>query len=101
MVTAMHPASFRALVALALLSPCAPAADYFVNSITGNNASGDGSVASPWRTITFALSQVPGPGDTIHVAAGTYDLTLGEVYPIDMKPGVSVIGAGFGVPILD
>ncbi|MCI0588100.1 MAG: DUF1565 domain-containing protein [Planctomycetes bacterium] len=97
----MRPAPLHALLVLSLLAPCAPAVDYFVNAATGNNASGDGSLASPWRTITFAVSQVQGPGDAIHVAAGVYDSALGETYPIDMKPGVSVIGAGFGVTILD
>ena len=80
-------------VLAALLGPVLPA-DYFVDSTGGSDLTGTGTSTDPWKTITHALSQVPGPGDTIHVAAGVHGLSLGEVFPLLMKPGVSLVGAG-------
>jgi hypothetical protein len=52
--------------------------------------------AIPCRTITFAMSQaVPGsPGDVIHVAPGTYNQALGEVFPIAVRSGVQLVASG-------
>ncbi|HET6201184.1 MAG TPA: DUF1565 domain-containing protein [Planctomycetota bacterium] len=88
-------------LALLLAAPAASAADYYVNAATGNDATGLGSLASPWKTITHALAQVPGPGDAIHVAAGIHNLALGEVFPLTMKPGVHLIGAGLALTLVD
>ncbi len=50
-----------------------------VNAGTGEDEPGRGRLNSPYRTISFALSQVDhGGGDTILVAPGVYDLALGE-----------------------
>ena len=46
-------------------------ANYYV-STTGNDITGNGSLASPWATITHAINTVGGPGVTINVRAGTY-----------------------------
>lgn len=46
-------------------------ANYYV-STTGSDTTGNGSLASPWQTITKAINQVGGPGVTINVRAGTY-----------------------------
>ena len=71
----------------------------------GSNETGNGSQANPWKTISYALTQVSGPDATIHVAPGTYDTDMGggwaEVFPIIMKDGVSLVGAGADVTILD
>jgi len=48
-----------------------PNANYYVSN-SGNNNTGNGSLASPWQTIEFAISKVGGPGVTINVRAGTY-----------------------------
>lgn len=69
--------------------------DYYVDALSGNNATGNGRIASPWKTISYALSQVAGPDVEIHVAPGTYDQALGESYPLIMEPGVSLVGAGY------
>lgn len=45
------------------------AADFYV-ATTGNDAN-NGSVTSPWKTITHA-GTVVGPGTTVHIAFGTY-----------------------------
>ncbi|HEY5611027.1 MAG TPA: FG-GAP-like repeat-containing protein, partial [Thermoanaerobaculia bacterium] len=78
----------------------ATADDYYV-ATTGSNTTGTGTEASPWKTITYALSQITGTGKTLHVAAGTYDTTLGETFPINIKNGVSLAGAGIDASILD
>ena len=46
------------------------AATYYV-STTGNDTAGNGSVNSPWRTITKGQSMLS-PGDTLYVRGGTY-----------------------------
>jgi hypothetical protein len=50
--------------------------------------------ASPCKTITYAMAQaVAGnPGDIINVASGTYNLALGEVFPIVFKSGIRLQG---------
>ena len=77
------------------------AIDCYVNSITGNNSTGDGSSAKPWKTITYALSQISGTGHIVHVEAGTYNPALGETFPILMENGVSLLGAGKATTIID
>ncbi len=65
---------------------------YYVNSVTGNNTTGNGSSGAPFKTITKALSVSAMAGDSIKVAAGTYDKTLGETFPIEMLSGRKLIG---------
>ncbi len=57
-----------------------PAANYYV-ATNGSNSSGDGSMAFPWETIGYALSQVP-DGSTILVRPGTYigQVRLDEIF---------------------
>jgi len=76
------------------------ATDYYVNATVGNNTN-DGSSVSPWKTITYGLGQITGTGHTLYVAAGTYNPTLGETFPILMKDGVSLVGAGIDISIID
>ena len=64
--------------------------DLFVDAGGGNDASGDGSATSPFKTISRALSYLynkPGvdeeglraePYTTIHIAPGIYNANLGE-----------------------
>jgi len=51
---------------------CGPlfAKDFFV-SPSGSDASGDGTIGKPWRTIAFALESVY-PGDVLFLRAGEY-----------------------------
>jgi hypothetical protein len=49
----------------------ANAQNYYV-STSGSDSSGNGSISSPWATISRASTQV-GPGATVHVAAGVYN----------------------------
>ena len=69
--------------------------DYYVNAVTGSDTSGDGRESNPWKTITYALSQVGGTEEdtaTIHVAAGNYNVELGESFPLQMESYVSLSG---------
>jgi len=57
---------------------------------------GDGSKESPFKTITACIelhTRLPGRARTAHVAAGTYDETLGEHFPLVLR-GLSLEGAG-------
>ncbi len=62
---------------------------YYV-STTGNDATGNGSVSKPWKTLYKATSAVSTVGDIIHVNAGTYI----ETAQCLLKPGVSLEGEG-------
>jgi len=74
-------------------------ATYYVDAVNGNNLTGDGSAAAPWKTITFALTHTT-EGDVVVIAPGLYDSTLGETFPITLKPGLQIIGAGRDSTIL-
>jgi hypothetical protein len=50
-----------------------------------------------FQTITSALEQVVS-GDTIQVASGVYDVSGGEVFPLHLKTGVSLVRALSGQP---
>jgi parallel beta-helix repeat protein len=63
---------------------------FVVNATTGLD-SNTGAAGSPFKTITHALS-LTGSGDTVQVQPGTYDVINGEIYPIAVPAGVSLIG---------
>ncbi len=68
------------------------AAVIYVNSATGADAAGAGaSAATPYKTITFALSKAQ-PGTFIQVAAGSYNKESGETFPLLLTPGVTLQG---------
>jgi len=60
-------------------------------STTGNNANSGTSAASPFRTITKALS-VATSGNTVLVRPGTYDAAGGETFPLHPAAGVILVG---------
>ena len=68
----------------------APAATLFIDSANGNDAAG-GTQAAPFKTISRALKQAK-LGDRIQLAPGTYSATSGEVFPLAIPAGVTVIG---------
>jgi parallel beta-helix repeat protein len=63
----------------------------FVNPTVGNDALGDGSQRSPWKTLTHALEQAQ-PGTVIMLSPGTYSAESGEQFPILLPDGVTVQG---------
>ncbi len=80
-----------ALVVLLLLFPAlAQAADWYVSGSGKDNNTGT-SAASPWRTLQKAADAAQN-GDTLHVAAGSYDgLSLSQ------KHNLRILGAGGAV----
>ncbi len=64
----------------------------YVDSALGQDSPTSGkAVASPLKTITYALQQAQ-PGTLIQLAAGSYTTSSGEVFPLVMKPGVTLRG---------
>jgi len=76
--------------ALLIVSVALGAADLHVSG-SGDDAGGNGTNGSPWRTIGRAL-EAAGEGDAIRIHAGLYDTAAGEVFPLDLRPGVAVVG---------
>jgi len=80
------------------------AADYYVDANIGSDTTGDGSSGNPWKTITFALTQVGGSAsdpEVINIAAGIYDLALGENFPITISSYISLKGESRDATVLD
>ncbi|MCA9444934.1 MAG: DUF1565 domain-containing protein [Candidatus Omnitrophica bacterium] len=69
------------------------AQDFYVNPDTGSNGNDGSSPTQAWKTITFALTQVPA-GATLNLASGVYDVTGGEVFPIQILNDTTLLGAG-------
>ena len=107
----LNPCKLSMLVILSLLTTIAPAVQaqtiqpdrfqiaqadktsyptVFVNSQTGSNTN-NGSEATPFKTLTHALSVV-NPNSIIKLAPGNYNSANGEVFPIQLKSGVTVQG---------
>lgn len=62
----------------------------FINPAIGND-NADGSQGSPLKTISRALRQAKA-GDRLQLAPGTYSTATGEVFPLAVPGGVTVIG---------
>ena len=62
--------SFIAIVCLQLLYIIALFGNTFHVESNGNDITGDGSQENPWKTLSFACSQVTSFGNTIYVKAG-------------------------------
>ncbi|MFN4875796.1 MAG: DUF1565 domain-containing protein [Aphanizomenon sp.] len=63
----------------------------YVNSTTGQDKSGTGTTAAPYKTITFALAQAQ-PGTVIQLAPGNYSKDSGEQFPLVLNSGVTLQG---------
>jgi uncharacterized repeat protein (TIGR02059 family) len=79
----------RLMLLLLVLSSLSHAAIYYIDP-SGNDATGSGSLSSPWKTLTYACSHVTTFGDIIHIKAGTYPLTA----KVALSAGVSIEGDG-------
>ena len=91
-------ATIAATPAAQASNPCVPAASpiFFVNaSSVGPDAGSDanpGTQASPFKTITFAMTQATS-GATVQALPGIYDtLNNGETFPIVVPADVLLIG---------
>lgn len=67
------------------------ATQLFVSSSIGNDTTGNGTQASPYKTITQALRAAEG-NTVITIASGTYSAESGETFPLSLKPGVTLQG---------
>jgi hypothetical protein len=76
--------------------PPVPPTKLWVSMLRGSDATGTGTSANPWATITKALSMAnPGSGHAvIMVMPGVYDEFSGETLPFEMKANVSIQGTG-------
>ena len=73
----------------------------FAALLTSTAAGATITVPDDYSTIQTAIN-VASSGDTVYVRAGTYSAsTNGEVFPINMGNGISLVGAGADVCILD
>ncbi|HSQ22577.1 MAG TPA: right-handed parallel beta-helix repeat-containing protein, partial [Coriobacteriia bacterium] len=99
----------RLFVALALVVALVPvampgtamaaSAVYYVDAVAGSDAAA-GTSAAPFKTITHAMAGAVA-GDTIVVRDGTYDLTLGESFPIAVTRGVTLRAQAGHSPVVD
>ncbi len=67
-----------------------PSPTLFVNPTSGSDSAA-GSQAAPFKTIARALQQIKS-GTKIQLAPGTYSTASGEVFPIVIPSGVTVLG---------
>jgi len=70
-----------------------------VNAEAGSDRNGDGSQMRPLQTITAALSQAQ-PNTVIVLAPGEYSAATGEVFPLRLRPGVTVQGSPGGEVVI-
>lgn len=76
------------------------AADWYVDVASGLD-SYPGTPGAPFKSVTRGLT-VASAGDTVHVAAGSYaETTSAEVFPLMMKSGVVLQGAGPDIVTLE
>ncbi|MEO1208076.1 MAG: DUF1565 domain-containing protein [Cyanobacteria bacterium J06638_20] len=62
----------------------------FVDPVLGSDETGEGTLRSPFRTITHAV-QFAQTDTVIMLGAGTYSERTGEQFPIGLPPGVRLL----------
>lgn len=70
-------------------------ATYYIDP-SGNDATGNGTIGNPWKTLRKATQTVTAPGNIIHVNAGTYI----EIQTSFLAVGVSIEGAGSIITVI-
>lgn len=94
----------KVVIFIALLTVNGFCNEYWVDAENGNDAYQGTSSNNAWQTITHAISQLTEPLPEqviIHVASGTYDLALGETFPLVMKSNIQLIGEDREMTILN
>lgn len=81
----------RAIVATVTATILTPETTVFISGSAGADGADCGAQNSPCKSITRGLALAK-PGQTLHVAAGTYDDST-EIFPILMRPGINLFGA--------
>ena len=81
-----------------------PQGSFYV-SVNGDDSTGAGTVENPWKTITFALTQLTPDSlnnDTLHVLPGRYSPSAtGESFPLNLPSFLTLKGAGRDSTVLD
>lgn len=75
----------------AFTPPAAATVTVHVSATAGNDATGTGSCAEPYKTVTKGVNGTAS-GTVVRVAPGVYNAALGEVFPIMLPTGVQLIG---------
>ena len=68
---------------------------FYVDAVKGSNDNMGSSSEDSWQTISHALSQANGSTSkpaTIIIAAGTYNVELGEVFPLELQSNTTLKG---------
>jgi hypothetical protein len=87
---------------LCLVCTASAATSLYVNASTGSDVTGNGASSAPFKTITHAMNAASDPtGTFIYVAGGTYDVALGETFPILLKSLVSLVGDTQAATVID
>jgi hypothetical protein len=86
--------SAASALALACLVSSAAANVYYADAIQGSDASGDGSIARPFRTLTRTLVTAISAGDIAVAFPGVYDPSIGETFPLIPAAGVKIYSLG-------
>jgi hypothetical protein len=63
----------------------------YVDVEAGDDGAGTGAATRPVRTITRGV-EIARPGAAVHVAAGEYKGDTGEIFPIVLNDGITLIG---------
>ncbi len=106
----LAPALAGALIAVVAPAQDATGAERVLHvAREASDDAGDGSEATPFRTLTRALRAVQAERDApggaagrwrVQAGAGTYDAAAGESFPLPLPGGVTLQGAGAGVTIV-
>jgi hypothetical protein len=70
---------------------CCSRTQHFFVATNGSDSLSGTSPTAAFRTITHAVSKATA-GDTVYVAEGTYEAISGEIFPLHVPAGVTVIG---------
>jgi len=92
------------VIILLSLNSLSSAADYYVDSINGDNSNTGSLVDDAWQTITHAIENAESTSDDpafIFIAPGTYDMALGETFPLNMDHDFQLIGSDRETTIID
>ncbi|QDU69892.1 DUF1565 domain-containing protein [Engelhardtia mirabilis] len=88
---------------LAVLGASTARADtLFVDPVGGDDGSGNGSQALPWKTLTHAMGQLPAGPNSVFLLPGEFSEASGEVFPITVPvvDDLELIGQGVGVTVV-
>ncbi|MEB3359066.1 MAG: DUF1565 domain-containing protein [Synechococcales bacterium] len=92
-LTATLPFSVQAEASGVVAQVPVNARTIYVNPALGTDTPESGRENSPYRTISYALQQVPaGQNTVVQLAPGSYTRDTGEAFPLALKPGVILRG---------